>query len=57
MSSINSVISLISERAWSIRPAVSASGSSAVSSSARRRASGVRSSCETAAVNPERSSS
>src|SRR5580765_1651214 len=56
-SSTSSAIASTSCLAWSSNAAVSAPGSEALSSRASRRASGVRSSCETAAVNPIRSSS
>ena len=56
-SSISSVIWSTSPTACSISSGMSSPGSAAVSSSVRRRASGVRSSCDTAAVNPDRSSS
>ncbi len=44
-----------STRAWSIRSCTAAPGREAESSNARMRASGVRSSCETAAVKLMRS--
>ena len=54
MSSTSCVISTTSAQASSISAATSTPGSLAVSSSESRRASGVRSSWETAAVNPTR---
>ena len=56
-SSMSSVIWSISPRACSTSAGTSSPGSAVVSSRVRSRASGVRSSCETAAVNPARSSS
>ena len=56
-SSMSSVIWSISPRACSTSAGMSSPGSAVVSSRVSRRASGVRSSCETAAVNPARSSS
>ncbi len=57
ISSISAPAFSTSALAWSIRPRTSAPGRSAESRSARIRASGVLSSCETAAVKPVRSSS
>ena len=57
ISSISSPAFSTSARAWSISAWTSASGRSAESRSTMIRASGVRSSCDTAAVNPVRSSS
>ena len=57
MSSISSRIVSISPWACSTSSITSDPGRVAVSRSASTRASGVRSSCETAAVNPARSSS
>src|SRR4051794_16186910 len=56
-SSTSSAIASTSSRACAISACVSAPESVALSSSASSRASGVRSSCETAAVKPIRSSS
>src|SRR6059058_5317569 len=57
ISSINVPAFSTSARAWSTSMRTSAPGRSTESSRARIRASGVRSSCETAAVKPVRSSS